>query len=71
MKNFTKKFLLFFSMIGFMGFYSADAAFTPALAKAEKAKQLTYSKSLSNQEVEQFLGRKMTSMEKLGFKLNK
>jgi hypothetical protein len=71
MKNFTRKIILFFALVGTMSVFTANAAFVPPLAKAEKAKQLTYSKNLSKKEVEQFLGRKMTSMEKLGFKLNK
>jgi hypothetical protein len=53
--------------------FSADAmaAFTLPYAQPVASKQLEYSEKLTKKEVEAFLGRKMTSMEKLGFRLNK
>ena len=40
-------------------------------AKVEKKAPLGFSKSISTSDVEQYLGRKMSGMEKLAFKLNK
>jgi hypothetical protein len=39
--------------------------------KVEQKEQLKFSTTITTSEVEQFLGRKMTGMEKLAFKINK
>jgi hypothetical protein len=77
MKKITQNFLLsvlaLFMILpvnSFAGLVSPYPSETETV-KIEKKEQLNFSKTLTTSQVEQYLGRKMTGMEKLAFKLNK
>ena len=77
MKKISQNFLLIvfalvmvFPMNSFAGLVSPYPAEKEAV-KVEQKEQLKFSTSITTSEVEQFLGRKMTGMEKLAFKINK
>ena len=66
---------LFLSLSIFMSFdlHATATVVSPTVEKpsSKAPKQLTYKPSLSRAEVENFMGRKMTFMERVGFKVNK
>lgn len=78
MKNVIRTLFLFLS-VSFLLVSASQAASgillptaqTTEKPAAEKPAKLAYSPKLTKLEVENFLGRKMTFMERVGFKLNK
>lgn len=73
MKKLICTLLLIFFVVSVFDIQAATAVVEPTTeTPAVKAPaQLTYKPSLSRAEVENFMGRKMTFMERVGFKVNK
>lgn len=71
MKRKTILAAVFLAAFSIQSFAAYQPPFSTAALQASEKKTLTYTKDLSSQTVEAFLGRKMTFLEKVGFKLNK
>jgi hypothetical protein len=73
MRKFLNILFVSFLMLTQSEYVQAASGFTVANEASDKSKptQLTYAPKLSALEVENFLGRKMTFMERVGFKVNK